>query len=54
MDTKTLYIELAKYKYLKDVSGYNQGYQDKHNEAINTVLDAILSDLIEMEIDQIK
>ena len=54
MDTKTLYIKLAKYKYLKDVSGYNQGYQDKYNAAMDTVLDAILSDLIEMKINQIK
>ena len=51
MDNKQLYIELAKYKYLKDVTGYNPEYQEKYNAAIGVVLDAILSDLIE-EIDE--
>lgn len=51
MDTKELYIALSKYKYLKDITGYSQQYQDKYLEGIVTVLGVILSDLIEDEID---
>lgn len=50
MDTKALFLELAKYNYLNDITGYSQEYQDKYKAAIDTVLDRMLSEMIEDDI----
>ena len=54
MNTASLLIALAKYKYLKDVSGYSEAYQEKLTHALEFVMEEVTSDLIELEIDTIK
>jgi hypothetical protein len=50
MDTKELYIELAKYAYLKDIEEYCDDYRAKFNTSMRVVMDSILSSLIDDEI----
>lgn len=49
MNIEKLLIELTKYKYLIDLSGYPESYQEKHGEALETVLSEIASQLNEGE-----
>ena len=53
MDNANLLIALAKYKYLKDLSGYSESYKEKLTNALEVVMDSVTSDLIELEIDTI-
>jgi len=47
MNIEKLLIELTKYKYLMDLSGYPESYQEKHKIALETVLSEIANQLLE-------
>ena len=51
MDTKELYIELAKYKYLKDMDTvYSEKYAKDVRKAFKIISELMLSDLIDDDI----